>query len=132
MILIEDCLKIRPENKARLRKLIQAGKIDIGPWNVHPDGFLVSGEALTRNLLIGDRLAKTFGNVMKQGYFPDTFRHIQQLPQIFQGFGIRTFYFMRGLGEDNNDLQSEFWWEASDGSKVLVHYLWEVIPMRLF
>jgi alpha-mannosidase len=54
MILIEDYLKFRPENEARLRKLIQAEKIDIGPLYVQPDEFLVSGEALTRNLLIGD------------------------------------------------------------------------------
>ena len=28
---------------------------------------------------------------------PDTFGHVQQLPQILRGFGIETFYAMRGL-----------------------------------
>jgi mannosylglycerate hydrolase len=125
MILIEDYLEIHPENKERLYRLIRNGRIEIGPWYVQPDEFLVSGESLVRNLLIGDRLAKQIAPIMKQGYIPDTFGHIHQLPQIFNGFGIHTFYFMRGLGEDINDLRSEFWWEAPDGSKVLSHYLSE-------
>jgi mannosylglycerate hydrolase len=62
---------------------------------------------------------------MKHGYIPDTFGHIAQLPQILQGFGIPTFFFMRGLGADLQDLRAEFWWQAPDGSRVLAHYLSE-------
>ncbi|TCJ16941.1 hypothetical protein E0L93_09615 [Rubrobacter taiwanensis] len=125
VILLEDYLHIRPENEARLRRLIREGRIDIGPWYIQPDEALVSGEALVRNLLIGDRKAREFGPVMKQGYVPDTFGHISQLPQILRGFGINTFYFMRGLGRDLRDIRSEFWWEAPDGSRVLAHNLSE-------
>lgn len=125
VILLEDYLQIRPENEARLRCLIREGRIDIGPWYIQPDEALVSGEALVRNLLIGDRKAREFGPVMKQGYVPDTFGHIDQLPQILAGFDINTFYFMRGLGQDLADIHSEFWWEAPDGSRVLAHNLSE-------
>jgi mannosylglycerate hydrolase len=123
--LIEDYLDVKPENAERLRHLVQEGRVEIGPWYVQPDEFLVSGEALVRNLLLGDRAARDFGPVMKQGYVPDTFGHINQLPQILKGFDINTFYFMRGLGEDVEELGSEFWWEAPDGSRVLAHFLSE-------
>lgn len=123
--LLEDYLEVRSENRDRLRRLVQEGRIEIGPWYVQPDEFLVSGEALVRNLLLGHRAARNFGPVMKQGYVPDTFGHVGQLPQILQGFGINTFYFMRGFGEDVSELGAEFWWEAPDGSRVLAHFLSE-------
>ncbi len=123
--LIEDYLEVRSENGERLRRLIQDGRIEIGPWYVQPDEFLISGESLVRNLLIGDRQARDYGPVMKQGYVPDTFGHVGQLPQILQGFDIGAFYFMRGLGEDVDELGSEFWWEAPDGSRVMAHFLSE-------
>ncbi len=123
--LLDDYLEVRPENRDRLVHLIREGRLEIGPWYVQPDEFLVSGEALVRNLLLGDSTGRGFGPVMKQGYVPDTFGHISQLPQILRGFGIETFYFMRGLGEDVDKLRTEFWWEAPDGSKVLAHFLSE-------
>ncbi len=123
--LLEDYLEVRQEKRDQLRRLVQEGRLQIGPWYVQPDEFLISGEALVRNLLRGDRVARAFGPVMKQGYVPDTFGHICQLPQILQGFGINTFYFMRGLAEDISEMKSEFWWEAPDGSKVLAHFLSE-------
>lgn len=123
--LIEDYLEVRPEKREQVRRFANDGRLEIGPWYVQPDEFLVSGEALVRNLLIGDRAARNYGPVMKQGYIPDTFGHISQLPQILKGFGINTFYFMRGLAEDVDELKTEFWWEAPDGSRVLAHFLSE-------
>lgn len=123
--LLEDYLEVRPEKREVLQRLVREGRIEIGPWYVQPDEFLISGEALVRNLLLGDRAARPFGPVMKQGYVPDTFGHVSQLPQILQGFDINTFYTMRGLGDDVEELRSEFWWEAPDGSKVMAHFLSE-------
>ena len=123
--LLEDYLEVRPEKRESLRALVGEGRLEIGPWYVQPDEFLVSGEALVRNLLLGDRVSRNFGPVMKQGYVPDTFGHINQLPQIFRGFDIGTFYFMRGLGEDISELGAEFWWQSPDGSKVAAHFLSE-------
>lgn len=123
--LLDDYLQVRPENRERLVRLVREGRLEIGPWYIQPDEFLISGEALVRNLLLGDRAGRGFGPIMKQGYVPDTFGHVSQLPQILRGFGIGTFYFMRGLAEDVDELRAEFWWEGPDGSRVLAHLLSE-------
>lgn len=118
-VLLDDYLAIRPENRERLQKLIQAGRLEVGPWYVLPDEFLVSGEALIRNLLLGHRMGQQFGGVMKVGYMPDSFGHVAQLPQILRGFGIDNFIFTRGMGDELNRLGTEFLWIAPDGSRVL-------------
>ncbi len=118
-IVLEDYLEIRPENRERLRNLIQAGRLEIGPWYVLPDEFLVSGEALIRNLMAGQRVGLPFGGVMKVGYSPDSFGHVAQLPQILRGFQIDNFIFTRGMGDEQDELGTEFLWVAPDGSRVL-------------
>ncbi|MGH7494660.1 MAG: alpha-mannosidase [bacterium] len=118
-IVLEDYLAIRPENRERLLKLVQAGRLEVGPWYVLPDEFLVSGEALIRNLLLGQRTGQQFGSVMKVGYMPDSFGHIAQLPQILRGFGIDNFIFTRGMSAELSRIGSEFLWIAPDGSRVL-------------
>ncbi|MDH7601431.1 MAG: glycoside hydrolase family 38 C-terminal domain-containing protein [Armatimonadota bacterium] len=118
-VVIEDYLEIRPQERERIRKHIQSGRLLIGPWYVLPDEFLVSGEALIRNLMIGHKIGEEFGRTMKAGYIPDPFGHISQLPQILAGFGIWNVYFTRGLGDEADTMHSEFWWQAPDGTKVL-------------
>jgi alpha-mannosidase/mannosylglycerate hydrolase len=118
-IVLEDYLEIRPENEARLRALLAAGRLGVGPWYVQPDEALVSGEALIRNLLLGHRQAAAFGHpVPKIGYVPDIFGHVSQLPQILVGFGIDNAMLWRGLHGDG--YPSELAWEGADGSHVLV------------
>lgn len=118
-IVLEDYLEIRPEQRERLKNLIQAGRIEIGPWYVLPDEFIVSGEALVRNLLMGHQTGAPYGSVMKVGYVPDSFGHVAQLPQILRGFQIDNFIFTRGLGDEEAVLGAEFLWNAPDGSRVL-------------
>ncbi|HLJ34855.1 MAG TPA: glycoside hydrolase family 38 C-terminal domain-containing protein [Ktedonobacteraceae bacterium] len=120
-IVLDDYLEVQPQNEERLRRYIQAGRIQIGPWYVQPDEFLVSGESLIRNLQIGFRRAADFGEPMRIGYVPDCFGHIAQLPQILQGFGIESAVFWRGVGAEAR--KSEFYWTAPDGSSVLVLHL---------
>jgi mannosylglycerate hydrolase len=120
-IVLDDYLEVRPDQEERLHKYIQAGRIQVGPWYLQPDEFLVSGEALIRNLQIGLKRAADFGKPMCIGYVPDTFGHIAQLPQILQGFGIDNAIFWRGVGSEVR--KSEFYWEAPDGTNVLVLHL---------
>jgi len=120
-IVLQDYLEIRPEKCELLKKLVQERRLGVGPWYILPDEFLVSGEAMVRNLLLGHRLAGEFGHVQKVGYIPDTFGHISQLPQILQGFNIPFAMHFRGL--DEGDLKSELWWESPDGSRVLLRHL---------
>ncbi|MDR6550746.1 alpha-mannosidase [Paenibacillus qinlingensis] len=128
-IILEDYLQVRPEQKDRLTKLIQDGRILIGPWYILQDAFLTSGEANVRNMQIGHQDAKAYGDVSKIGYFPDTFGLVGQTPQLMQQSGITNALFGRGVkptGFNNTvsdgDFESSFSelvWEGPDGSQVL-------------
>ncbi len=120
-IVLDDYLEIRPENRARLAKLIKSGKIAVGPWYVLADSFLVSGEAMIRNLQIGMATARRFGRPLEAGYLPDQFGHIAQMPQILAGFGFKTAVLWRGAPREVN--RNRFIWEAPDGSRVFTVYL---------
>ncbi|MEZ0396951.1 MAG: glycoside hydrolase family 38 C-terminal domain-containing protein [Anaerolineales bacterium] len=118
-IVLEDYLQMRPEREEAIRTLARSGRLIIGPWYVLPDEFLVSPEAIIRNLLTGDRLCRRFGPKMRVGYIPDPFGHIGQMPQILKGFGIQAACVQRGLSDE----PCEFWWQAPDGSRVFMAYL---------
>jgi alpha-mannosidase len=120
-IVLDDYLEVQPQQEERLRRYIRAGRIQVGPWYVQPDEFLVSSESLIRNLQIGLRRAADFGEPMRMGYVPDCFGHIAQLPQILRGFGMESAVFWRGVGAEAS--KSEFFWTAPDGSSVLVLHL---------
>ncbi len=118
-VVLEDYLEIRPQEREHIRKHVKDGRILVGPWYILPDEFLVSGEATVRNLMLGHMISEEFGRTMKAGYIPDPFGHISQLPQIMAGFGLPGVLFARGMGNEVDDMNSEFWWEAPDGTKVL-------------
>jgi alpha-mannosidase len=120
-IVLDDYLHMRPEKETVLREHIRKGRIIIGPWHILPDMFLVGPEAHIRNLQQGDRTARKFGPKMMIGYMPDSFGHIGQVPQILRGFGIEVASLWRGV----LDGPAEFWWQAPDGSRVLMAYLRE-------
>ncbi|MBX7184356.1 MAG: hypothetical protein K1Y01_04345 [Vicinamibacteria bacterium] len=115
-IVLEDYLEVRPDQKERLRRRIGGGRLLVGPWYVMPDMFLVSGEALVRNLAIGHRIAESFGGVMRAGYTPDPFGHVAQMPQILAGFGLDNAILWRGFGGP----RSEYVWEGHDGTRTLL------------
>ena len=115
-IVLDDYLDIRSENFDRLRKLIQEGRIKVGPWYVMPDELLVSGESLVENLLVGHNTADKYNaKSWKFGYINDIFGHVAQFPQILNGFGIHGAYLGRGAGNDR-----QFVWKAPDGSECFV------------
>ncbi|MEM3658366.1 MAG: glycoside hydrolase family 38 C-terminal domain-containing protein [Candidatus Hadarchaeum sp.] len=119
-----DYLELRPEMQAKIQKLVQTRRLCIGPWFSQPDEFLVSGEALLRNLLFGIDIARKFGGAMLHGYIPDAFGHIAQLPQILRGFEIDTAFVMRGAEKAAQALASnEFLWVGPDGTAVACHVL---------
>ncbi len=120
-IVVEDYLEVRPQARERLEKLVRDGRLLVGPWFVLPDEWLVSGEALVRNLRLGLRKADAVGGSMRLGYVPDQFGHVGQLPQIFAGFGFDAAVLWRGVGADVET--TPFHWEAPDGSRVLTAWL---------
>jgi len=118
-IVIEDYLDARPENEGRLRALIAAGRLEVGPSYILPDELLVGAEPLVRNLLIGRDVCRRYGaEPAPVGYMPDGFGHPLQLPQILNGFGIDSFIFSRGMGDELDEVGVVFRWRSPDGSEV--------------
>jgi mannosylglycerate hydrolase len=115
-IILDDYLEIRPERRATLAAHISAGRLQIGPWHILPDEFLVSPESTIRNLLVGAATCAQFGKRMDVGNIPDPFGHISQMPQILRGFDIDAMTFWRGV----SGVQNEFRWAAPDGTEILV------------
>ncbi|MGC8674573.1 MAG: hypothetical protein ACP5TI_05595, partial [Thermoprotei archaeon] len=122
-VVAEDYLEIRPERENEFTSMVKAGKLKIGPWYTQPDEWIPSGEALVRNLLYGIRAAKKYGGSSMVGYLPDTFGHVATLPSILNGFGISTFIFSRGVGDEGEGRKDEFIWKSPDGSSVLAVHL---------
>lgn len=120
-IVIEDYLELRPENEGRLRALIEAGRIVIGPWLVQPDEFLPSGESHIRSLQRGMRFAERLGGSLRVGHCADQFGHIAQMPQIMAQLGITSACLWRGVPDAIPGWS--FWWEAPVGTRLPVLYL---------
>lgn len=123
MQMIMDYLEVKPQNFERIKKLVESGKLSIGPWYIQIDQFLPSGESHIRNLLTGLKMARTLGKPMMIGYIPDQFGHIAQMPQILRGFDIDVAVIYRGFGGEPGQESSEYVWQAPDGSQVLMFHL---------
>lgn len=115
-VVIEDYLAIRPENTARLRQLIQQGRIQTVLWYTLPEMSSVHPEALIRNLLIGKRLADQFGGAMQTGYTATSYGQISQLPQIYAGFGMDTAVSYRGTNK--HQVPPICRWQSPDGTQI--------------
>jgi hypothetical protein len=120
-IVIEDYLELRPENEGRLRRLIEQGRILIGPWWVQPDEFLPSGESHIRSFQKGIRWAERLGGSLRIGHCADQFGHIAQMPQIMAGLGLTSACLWRGVPDSVPGWS--FWWESPDGTRLPVLYL---------
>jgi len=120
-IVLDDYLAVRPHARERIERLVRAGRLAVGPWTVLPDEWLVSGEALIRNLRLGLARGDAFGGATRLGYVPDQFGHVGQLPQIFAGFGFDAAVLWRGVGADV--AETVFRWQAPDGTSLLTGYL---------
>lgn len=119
-MVIDDYKEIVSEEEFnKLKDLIRVGKVEIGPWYVLADEFLVGGESLLKNLELGMDIAKELGSKYDIGYLPDTFGHISQIPQVLKGYGIHNAIIWRGAVSDTFENN----WVSSDGIKVLTFVL---------
>ncbi len=114
---LEDYLEIRPQNYERIKKHVKSGRLLIGPWYTDPESFSVNGESLARNLLMGHKVAKSFGKVMKVGYTPFGYGQNSQMPQLYKNFNIETMLFYHGVS--HAEVKNEFIFEGADGSQVM-------------
>ncbi|WP_240422359.1 glycoside hydrolase family 38 C-terminal domain-containing protein [Listeria costaricensis] len=114
-VVLEDYREIaNEEDYQRLVQLIQNKKIEVGPWYLLADEFLVSGESLIKNLEFGTDTAKQLGSAHNIGYLPDTFGHVSQMPQILAGFEIEHALIWRGCDAEAYENN----WQSPDGSAV--------------
>ena len=117
-VIAEDYLEIRPDKREEFDRMVQTGKIRLGPWYVQPDEFLVSGESLVRNIRLGREVARAHGGEPSDaGFSCDVFGHNSQLPQIFNGFNIQSALLWRGV---NLYDKRHFIWKGADGSELVV------------
>ncbi len=116
MIVIEDYLSVRPENKERIKKLISQKKMLVVNWYTLPETNTVAPESLVRNLLMGHKMAKEMGGGMKSGYTATAYGQNSQMPQLYNGFGIDTAIFYRGTNK--YEMTPLFIWEGADGSTL--------------
>jgi mannosylglycerate hydrolase len=119
--MLDDYLEIRPEAEPRLRALVQAGQLAVGPWHILSDEFLVGGEALVRNLELGLARGEQLGGAMAVGYLPDMFGHTAQMPQLLRRAGLEHAAVWRGVPAAVD--RHAFRWVAPDGSSVRTEYL---------
>src|SRR3954452_2225048 len=120
---VDDYLAVRPEAESRLRALAAAGRLQVGPWMILMDEFMVSGETIVRNLQHGLARACALDDVSTRvGYLPDMFGHIAQMPQLLRLAGIEHAVVWRGVPAAIE--QTAFWWRAPDGSAVRAEYLY--------
>ncbi len=128
---LDDYLEIRPENRGRLERLIQSGRLLIGPWYTMPDLFCPDGESLVRNLQLGRRIAGEWGAApMPVGFICDMFGHPSQMPQLFAGFGIGDIVLGRGTNEHSTEMF--FDWASPDGTVGLVYKLQDTMGYGAF
>ena len=112
-----------PNMLKEIRKRVDEGRWSIpGGWWVEPDMNIPSGEAMVRQGLYGQlTFQRLLGHRSKVAYNPDSFGHTGNLPQIITKQGMENYVFMRpGIREKilPSDL---FWWEGTDGTKVLTY-----------
>jgi mannosylglycerate hydrolase len=122
-VLLEDYLRVRPEQRARVARFVRDGRLQVGPWYVLADELIPSGESLLRNLLLGRGDAERLGGRTDVLYSPDAFGHPAIWPALAAEFGIAYGVLWRGLGGEAGQEGDFYRWHAPDGRSILVHHL---------
>jgi alpha-mannosidase len=122
-VLLEDYLRVRPDQRVRVAALVRAGRLEIGPWYVLADELVPSGESLVRNLLLGRTDAERLGGRSDVFYSPDAFGHPAIWPALAAEFDMAGGVLWRGLGGEPGQEGDSYRWHAPDGRAILLHHL---------
>ena len=120
-------LKFRPNKKNLIKKLIKEKKLFIGPFFVSADSFLVSKYSLEKNLELGIKISKEFGENEFIGYLSDTFGHSKSIFEILKKFNIDHAICWRGIG----DLPSDFTFNGIKTTRLVWGYYQDVLNLCL-
>lgn len=116
--IIDDYLEIRPEKIHLVKELVANGQLKIGPWFTQTDAFYVDTESIIKNLSIGIRESKKYGDYMNVGYLPDTFGLNQDMPTLLLNAGIDNIVFWRGVDFGKHVNSPYFIWSSKNNKKV--------------
>lgn len=119
---IDDYFSIKPENKERFKKLVQQGRLPIGPWYVQPDEHLPTAEGIIRNMLMSKEISDEYADYNRVGYVPDSFGQSSALPTLLKGFEVDSAVMYRGFAEDDAKF-NDFLWEGADGSQIIANWM---------
>lgn len=115
-----------PELWNRVHEQIEGGRWEsVGGMWLEPDCSIPGGEALSRQLLYGQRYFQArFGRRHTVAWVPDCFGFSGALPQLLRLGGLKSFFTIKvNWSETNRFPYDLFWWEGIDGSRVIVHTL---------
>src|SRR5579871_6514538 len=120
---IKPFLERYPEEAAAFRKFVAEGRLGIvGGMDVMPDVVKPGGELFVRQMVYGKRYCREqLGVDVTVAWLLDTFGHHPQLPQLLKLAGYKSFWFCRGV--PNNNLLSEFFWRGIDGTEIPAFWL---------
>ena len=112
-----------PAMLQEIRKRVDEGRWNIvGGWWVEPDVNIPCGEALVRQGLYGQMtFQRLLGRRARVATNPDSFGHTGTLPQIIKGQGMENYIFMRPGIMEKTLPADLFWWEGTDGTRVLTY-----------
>ncbi|MEO5929550.1 MAG: hypothetical protein ABIR47_06435, partial [Candidatus Kapaibacterium sp.] len=135
---LRQYLKDNPDKASVLRNAGERFCL-LGGGITSPDNQVSHCEVFIRNYLTGHDFLKSVGlidNVFFVAWLPDDFGHDPQLPVLIEALGMKSIGISRIPGSVQPDPCSTqqaasdartngltFYWPASDGSKVLTHFM---------
>lgn len=111
----------RPNIFEQIQQQVAEGcwEVAAGLW-IEPEFNLISGEALVRQVLYGQRYTQEkFGMLSATAWLPDSFGFCWQLPQILKQGGIDYFVTQKLRWNDTTQFPHEiFKWRSPDGTEI--------------
>ncbi|MBM4148018.1 MAG: alpha-mannosidase [Lentisphaerae bacterium] len=112
-----------PEIFEQVKQRVAEGRWEpIGAFWVEPDCNLISGESFVRQIMHGQRFFQdNFGMTSRTCWQPDVFGLSWAMPQILRRSGVEYFISnkMVSWNDTNPWTMNTFWWEGTDGSRIL-------------
>jgi len=110
-----------PEMFREIQSRVAQGRwIIVGGWWIQPDCNLPSGESFVRHSLYSQHyFLSKFERMAEVGYNVDSFGHHGMIPQILKGSGMDAYVMMRPFPEEKPIPENTFWWEGTDGTRVM-------------
>ena len=119
---IDDYLEVRPDAAATIARLAASGRLQVGPWMILMDEFMVSGETLVRDLQMGLR-APTISAARRRSATSPTCSATSRRCRSCSASPASSTPSSGAASRAEVDATA-FWWEAPDGSRVRAEYLY--------